>query len=218
MSARVGNPLVWQGLIALVMGVVAVVSWQFGYRPARSTYRHDVAEKSTLMKRLADVEAMVTVNGGKDAWMSLHRQRLAQLKARFPTQAELPKILNLLVDVVKSGDLKLLNVAQGNAEPLKESDGPVLIEGMPCYRLLVTMMAEGRYHAIVAAMERFSGDTFQGVVSLKQMELALKKSPGAALSSTLQLDVYLLNPAASDGAGRTGEPDAQPADARAANE
>ena len=212
------NPLFSQGLTALAMAVVVTLSWQFCYRPAAGAYRQDCANISTLTKQLADVEAMLTAGGGKEAWLARHQQRLAQLKARFPTQAELPKVLNLLVDVVKSGELKLLNVGQGSLEALKESNQPVLIEGMPCYRLPVTMTTEGRYHAVVTVMERFLSETFQGVVSVKQAELTLKKSPGVVLSATLQLDVYLLNALSSAAPDRITEPSAQPTRALPSNE
>ena len=190
---RIGNPLFSQGLAVLIMAAVAMMSWRFCYQPSLRAYQRDRAQAATLTKRLSDIETMLSAEGGQKAWTSHHQRRLTQLKGRFPTPTELPQVLNRLVDVVKSGELRLLNIGQGNLEPLKESGKPVLVEGAPCYRLPITMSTEGRYRAIVTMLEQLSSDTFQGVVSVKQAELSLKKSPGMLLTATLQLDLYLLS-------------------------
>ena len=186
------DPRLSQGLAVLASGAIVVVSWTLGYEPAVRAYRQDRQQVEALGAQLAHVEAMVQTAGGMETWHAHHVKRLQTLKQRFPPQSQLPQLLNALSDTVKMGKVKLLNVSQGNVEPVLDAEQPVLVEDQPCYRLPVTVTAEGRYHAIVQAMERLAAETFPSVVSVQQVELQLKDSQGSVLAATVKLYLYVV--------------------------
>ena len=186
------DPRASQGLAVLAAGVVVVGTWSWGYQPAvRATHR-DQAEVARLAERLADVEAMVLAAGGADRWQSHMTQRLTTLKERFPSQAQLPQLLNTLVETLKTQDLKLVNISQGNVEPVLEAEEPVLFEGTPCVRLPVMITAEGRFPAFLQALERVTAEAFPSVVSIGAVELRLTEAVGATLDATLTLYLYVV--------------------------
>ena len=173
------DPRISQGVAVLMAGLVTVGSWRWGYQPAVRAYRQDQQQVAALSTRLAQVEAMVQAAGGVETWRTHNLQRLTALKNRFPPQAQLPQLLNALVDTVKMGEVKLLNVSQGNVEPVQDDGQPVLVEGQACYRLPVTVTAEGRYHAMVQALERITAETFPSMISIEQADFRLKDPLGA---------------------------------------
>ena len=186
------DPRISQGVAVLVAGIVAIGSWRWGYQPAVRAHQQDEQQVAALSTRLAQVEAMVQTAGGVKTWQTHNLQRLATLKNRFPPQAQVPQLLNALVDAVKTGEVTLLNVSQGNVEPVLDAGQPVLIEGQPCYRLSVTMTAEGRYHALIEALARITAETFPSVVSIAQADFRVKDPLGAQLAATLQLYLYVV--------------------------
>jgi Tfp pilus assembly protein PilO len=192
------DPRVSQGAAVLATGAIVVASWLWGYQPAVRAYRHDRQQVDTLRGQLSQVDAMVQASGGVEAWHAHHLKRLKMLKRRMPPQAQLPQLLNTLVDTVKLGEVKLLNVSQGNVEPVNDNGQPVLVEGQPCSRLPVTLTMEGRYHTVVQALDRVMAETFPSVVSLQRVELQLKDPQGVQLAATLQLYLYVIGGAASE--------------------
>lgn len=186
------DPRLSQGFAVLASGALAVMSWTWGYQPAVRAVGQDRQQAELLRAQLSQVEAMVQTSGGMETWHAHHLKRLETLKHRFPPQAQLPQLLNTLVDTVKMGEVKLVNVSQGNVEPVKDAEQPLLLDGQPCYRLPVTVTAEGRYHALVQALERLMAETFPSVVSLQQADLQLKDPQGAQLAATLQLYLYVV--------------------------
>ena len=191
---RPSRPLVSQGCAVLTVGILAALSWRWVYEPAARAYARDDSRVATLTDRIARWEAVVGASGGEAGWLSRNQQRLAQLRDRFPQQAQLPQALNALVDALKAGELKLLNVTQGNVEPVQEAGKPLLINGMACFRLPITVTAEGRYQAILEAMERITSESFPAVVSLGQAELHLMDAAGPKLNAAIQLSLYVTGP------------------------
>jgi len=186
------DPRLSQGAVVVVVGAIVAASWTHLYQTAVHSYRHDQQQVDTLRAQLAQVEAMVSTSGGIEAWHAHHLKRLDTLKQRFPPQAQLPQLLNALAETVKAGDVRLLNVSQGNVEPVQEGQQPVLVDGQPCYRLPVTLTAEGRYHSLVQALERLMAETFPSVVGLDQVELQLKDPQGVQLAATVRLYLYVI--------------------------
>jgi len=189
---RVIDPRLSQGAAVLAAGAMVVISWRFGYQPAIRAYREDQQQVAELSARLAQVDTMVQAAGGVETWRAHNLQRLDALNNRFPPQAQLPQLLNALVDAVKLGEVKLVNVSQGNLEAVQDVGQPVLVDGQPCYRLPVTVTAEGRYHSLVQALDRIMAETFPSLVGIEQAELRLKDPLGAKLDATLQLYLYVV--------------------------
>ena len=181
----------------LAAGLLVALSWRWAYEPAARAYARDDSRVATLTNHIAQWEAVVGASGGEAEWLSRNQQRLAQLRDRFPQQAQLPQALNALVDALKAGEIKLLNVTQGNVEPLQDAGKPFLINGMACFRLPITVTAEGRYQAILEAMEQITGESFPAIVSLGQTELHLMDAAGPKLNATIHLSLYVTGPATS---------------------
>ena len=186
------DPHLRQAARVLAVAVVLWWSWQRGYQAVVHAYARDRAELATLTRRLSQLEALVQAEGGEAAWLSRNQQRLAVLKGKFPSQTQVPQLLNALVDALKTGEIRLLNVSQGNLEPVEESGGPLLIDGAPCYRLAVAITAEGRYYSVLDALERLTADSFPALVTLERVDLTRKEALGARLDTTLQLHLYVV--------------------------
>jgi len=186
------NPLMAQGSAAVAAIAVMMASWQWGYQAAARAYTKDLHRVTTLKEQLAQVEAMVQATGGEAAWRTHSERRLSRLKARVPQQSQLPQLLNTLVETLKAGEIKVLNVEQGNLEPVREADAPLLIDGAPCYRLSVTVTAEGRYHAVREALERISAESFPCLLSVDHVDLLLQDPAGSRLAATVRLYLYVV--------------------------
>ena len=192
---RTFDPLLTQCGAVLAAAIVAALSWQYGYAPALRAYGRDRQQAAVLRQRIAEWEAVVTAFGGETAWLTHHQQRLDRLRGRFPQQSQVPDLLNTLVDTLKAGEMKLLDVTRGNLEPVQEAGTPLLLGGAPCYRLPVTVMAEGRYHALRGVMERLASESFPVLIGVEQAELRLKDPTSGKLDMTIQLYLYVTGPA-----------------------
>lgn len=185
------GPGILEAAVVLIAGSLVAASWQWGYQAAARAYWRDRGQMALLTERISQVHAMVQAAGGEAAWLSRQQQRLVALKARFPQQAQVPQLLNTLIDGLKAGEMKLVNVTQGNLEPVQEGGTPLVVEGVPYHRLPVTVTGEGRYLAVLATLERLTGDAFPGVVGIGHVELRLKEPTGSKLDATLQLFLYV---------------------------
>ena len=184
-----------QSVAVLLAASVVVVSWLRGYQPAVRTETRDRDRLVKLTQELSQVDATVKTDGGKDAWLEHHRPTLEKLQARFPQQTQLPQLLNALIDALKTSEMRVVNITQGNLEPVQEAGQPLLLDGAPCYRLPVTVAAVGRYHVILAALDRFTTDTFPAVVGLQQIEFQVNQAGGATLNATMILHLYVVGSA-----------------------
>lgn len=182
------------GLLVGVAGVSVVISWQYGYRPMAHAYTHDRAEVATLAAQLSHVSAMVHGAGGRAAWMIQQQQRLGTLKRRVPDQNQLPHVLNALVETLNASEIKLLDAAQANLQPVQDAGKPLVLEGKTCYRLPVTVRAEGRYQAILTTLDHLMADAFPSLVSLDQLELRAKAPGMPQLHATFTLSLYVTGP------------------------
>ncbi|MBI2495960.1 MAG: hypothetical protein HYY59_00380 [Candidatus Omnitrophica bacterium] len=186
------DPLVLQTAALVVAGLVVGASWWWGYQPAVRAYGRDRDQIALRQQEIATVNALVKPAGGEAAWLAQHQQLFASLKARFPEETQLPQLLNALVDALKAGELRVADVTQGNLEPVQDQETPLLIGGLPCRRLPVTVKAEGRYHAVLAALDRITSTAFPGVVGLEQVELRVKDAAAPTLDTTVQLFLYVV--------------------------
>ena len=185
------DPRLSQGAAVLAAVMTVTVSWRFGYDRAVQRFRQDRAEVAALTARIAQVNAVVEPAGGTAKWLADNQRRLAALRAKFPQQEQMPQLLNALVNALKTGEVNLVNMTQGNLESVQVNNAPLLIEGVPCYRLSVTVNTEGRYHAVLAALDRLMDDTFPAIVSIEQVDLHLKDAAGATLEATVHLHLYV---------------------------
>lgn len=186
------DPRIQQAAAVLAAGILVVASWQLGYTPARRADRRDRDRAASLGEELAQIEALVLAAGGEASWLSANQQRLEALRRRFPSQEQVPQLLNALIEGLKVPDeVKLVDVSQGNLEPILEGGEPLTVDGAPCYRLPVLVTAEGRYHAILSALTRVTAETFPAIVSVRQVELTLKETAGIRLSAVVQLYLYV---------------------------
>jgi len=103
-------------------------------------------------------------------------------------------VTNLAVHFKKGREASLVWVTTlDQAEPVRDAELPVLVEGQPCYRLPVTLTAEGRYHELVQALERMTAEAFPSVVSLEHVDLQLKDPQGTVLTATVKLYLYVVS-------------------------
>jgi hypothetical protein len=192
------DPRASQGTAVLAAAIAVVMSWQWGYQSAGRAFTRDHERVTTMTARLRDVESMVQTAGGQDAWRASQARRLALLKARLPQPSQLPALLNALVDGLKVGDVKLLNMEQGNMEAAHEGEQPLLFQGVPCFQLPVTITAEGRFSEVLALLERLTSDTFPSVLSLERVDLRMRDVTATTLGATLKVNLYVIgNPIAS---------------------
>jgi Tfp pilus assembly protein PilO len=125
-----------------------------------------------------------------------HQQRLAQMKAKMPQQAQLPQLLNTMVDEFKGSELKLVDIVQDNLEPVREAEVSLLFDGAPCYRLPITIKAEGRYLGLLSLVERLTGEAFPALVSLERVDLRIKGT-GPAIEATMEFSLYVVGAASA---------------------
>lgn len=186
------DPRASQGAAAAAALIVAVLSWQHGYQAARRAVAADRSQITSLTERLAQMEALVQAGGGAALWRSRQEQRLAALDARFPSDAQLPTLLNALVDAVKTTKAKLLNTEQGALGPVLENGEPVLVGGLPCYQLPVTVSAEGRFGDVVRVVEQVTGDAFPSAATLEAVDLRIKDPVSATLDINLTFRLVVI--------------------------
>ena len=191
------DPRASQGAAVAAALIVAVLSWQRGYQATRRAVAADRAQIAALTERLARMETLVQAGGGAALWRSRQQQRLAALDARFPSAAQLPVLLNALVDAVKATDATLLNTEQGHLEPVLENGQPVLMDGLPCYQLPVTVLAEGRFRDVLRLVGHVTSDAFPSVVTLEAVELRIKDDATATLDIALTLRLSVIGHASA---------------------
>ena len=178
----------------LLMGGTFLASWQLGYAPVQRANEQGRRERTQLSEEIAKVEAIVQQEGTMAAWLTARQQQLSQFQRRVPEPAQLPMLLNTIVDTVKNGELKLINVEQGNLEPVPDGAATLTLEGRSCYRLPVIVTAEGRYHAVLGALDQLTSERFPLVVGLERVEMRIQDPLGATLSAILHLSLYVAGP------------------------
>ncbi len=186
------DPRLFHGIALALTTLTMLWSWQQGYRGAKRAYDQRHAQMGTLSVRVTELEAMVRAAGNQGAWLAERQQQLATLRGRFTWQAQLPQLLNTLVETLKAGPIKLPNIAQGNLEPVRQADQPLLVGGAPCYQLPVTVTAEGRYYALVEALGKLTAETFPGLVSIQQVEFRRRDPVSPRLDATIELRLYVI--------------------------
>ena len=189
---RMIDPRLSRGGVVALTGLLAFVSWHAGYEPTARRDARDRLRVSQLSQQIAETEQMVQVDGGTATWLSHHRERVAHLQARLPHQEQVPQLLNTLVETFKATELHVLNVSQGNLEPVSGTGTSPTLEGHVCARLPVTVTVEGRYPVLLAVLEQLTRDTFPALVTIEGVECRLKEAGGALLAVTLQLDLYVI--------------------------
>jgi hypothetical protein len=187
------NPWLSQGLGILAAVVALALCWSRAYQPITQAYRRHQQAVSALQSQLRQLETELNAAGGQAMWWQRQQQKLTDLKLRFPDHQQLPELISRLIATVGDSGLRLVNVAQGNLELVQAHGAPVQIRNAPCYQVGVTVQAEGRFHAVVAAVERLTDERFPVVVAVRQVELAVKEtSETAVLSALIELQLYVV--------------------------
>lgn len=188
---RALDPRLVQGAFAAAAAAAVLLSWRWGYQQAAAAYHRDAGQAAALKARIDGVEPVMRSLGGEEAWLAQAKARLQALKVKFPKQTQLPQLLNALVETLKAGEIRLVNVVQGNLEPVLKDEQPLSVEGVSCYRLPVTITAEGRYYAVLEAIERLRSASFPSLVSIGQVELRRRDAVSTRLDATIQLFLYV---------------------------
>lgn len=191
------DPRLAQGGLVVAAAIAVVLSWHHGYERVARLVVQGRAQRNTLARQVRQADDMVRAAGGRHVWMAQAQQRLAQLNAQFPGTDQLPGLLNRVSETVNANNVRLLNVSQGNVETVRDGDRVLTLEGRPCQRLPVTIMAEGRYHAVRAALEQLTQDAVSGVVTVDAIGLRAKDAAGSLLDVTVELSLYVVGSASS---------------------
>ena len=191
------DPRLTQGGLAAAAAVAVILSWHHGYERFARLVVQDRTQETLLARQVRDANDMVQAAGGREAWVSRTQRRLAQLNAKFPGPDQVPGLLNRVSETVKANNVRLLNVSQGNVEAVRDGDRALTLDGRPCQRVPVTIAAEGRYHAVRAALEQLTQDAFPGVVTIDAVALRAKDAAGLLLDVTLELSLYVVGSASS---------------------
>ena len=181
-----------QFVAVLISGFVVVMSWRQGVQAAVRSYVRDRAQVTTLTQQINQVETLVQPSESVSAWITEHQQRVQALASRFPDQRQLPQLLNTLIDTLKSSDIAVVNVAQGNLEPVHDGQQPVLMQGAPCQRLPVVVTLEGRFHPLLNALGKLTDETFPALIGIDKTEFHLLETTGAKLQAVITLHLYVI--------------------------
>ena len=184
-----------QLLTVVFSGFLVVISWRQGVQAAMRSYAKDRAQVTALTQQIKQVEALVEPTQSVAAWMTEHQQRAQALAAQFPDQRQLPQLLNTLIDTLKSSDITVVNVAQGNLEPVRDGEPPVLMQGASCHRLPVAVTVEGRFHPLLNALGKLTDATFPALVGVEKTEFRLLETTGTKLQAVITLHLYVIGSA-----------------------
>ena len=197
MTVRPLDPRVTPWAVAAVSAAVAVMAWNGGFRPAAIAVHAAAVGAEALASQTAAVDVMLLAAGGEPAWRTRQAARLQAMQARLPKQEQLPGVLNVVDAIFRQGRLTLRNVSQGNVEPVNASV-PVMVppaDGvsaptLACFRLPLTVVAEGRYHELVDAIDQLTRSEFPALVSVESVQLQ-RQGDGPQVAATIALTVYL---------------------------
>ncbi len=188
---RIVDRQVVETALAAGLFVALLASWHYGYAPAYQAYGKDQREQKRLRTAIKHAEAIIAPEATVADWLAARGQQLAELRRRLPEPSQLPLLLNTVVETVKSGELKLINLDQGNLEPVQDGEGPLMLEGRRCYRLPVTVTVGGRYHTVLRTIDRLMHERFPIVMGLERVEMRIDDPLGAVLQAAIQLSLYV---------------------------
>ena len=186
------DPQMVQVAYVCLAAVVMFGSWQFGYRPMARANVLDHAKVKVLTENIEGLESTIEATDEVGKWVIDAQQKLNRLKRRFPPHSQIPQLLDALIAVVKSEDVKLLDVARDDVEPVQDGGDVVEIDGVACYQLPVTLVVEGRYHSVVNMVDRLTSETFPSLVSIDYVNVHRGIASGVMLEATLRLYLYVL--------------------------
>ena len=188
------DPRVRHGLAALLMGVIAALSWSLGYLPAHRALRKTRHDVTMLQADITQLQARLAAAGGEAAWRSKQQQRVSALQRRVAPAAQTPRLLDAVIALVGDVKLKVGGVSQGNPEPVKDAQGqPVMLEQRACIGVPVTVTVDGGFHGIRMLLERLADASFPSLVTIDQLRLTMTDVKSAALHGTIKLTLDVLS-------------------------
>lgn len=188
------DPLLSQGGAALAAACLVIWSWQHVLHAALSSNARDRRRLAAIEQQVGAIDAMVSASGGSREWLATQQERLNLLKSRLPSHDQAPQLLNTVAETFKAGEVRIIDIAQRNPEPVQEHDVPLTIDGGVCMRLPVTFTVEGRYRAIVHVLQQMTLELFTAVVSVEAIEMRLKDPVAATLEAKIPLSIYMVSP------------------------
>ncbi len=187
------DPRLSHAIGIVCLGAAVVFSWHAPYRANLHALEQSREHLVSLHQQIAKTQQILSQAGGEAAWTATQQQILESVKQRFVPSRALPQLFDAVLGQVAQANLELMNVSQGNLEPAKGADGkPLLLAGMPCLQLAVTLTVQGRFAGVVDCLSQLTGPTFSGVIRIDGVHLVLKSPSGATVNGTIQLLLYVL--------------------------
>lgn len=181
------------GLAAALAAVIG--SWQLLCAPASWKLVTARSAAGDLRRQVAETEARLQEAGGEAAWLARYQQLLRELERLIPSSQQVPALLNRLAEEARGSALTLVNITQGNLEPVTDAgQRPVALSGIPCRSLPVTVTVEGGFRQVVAFLDRVVSHDFPGLVVVKEVQMRTKTALSPTVHASLQLAIYVVGP------------------------
>lgn len=146
----------------------------------------------SIHQQVEQTEAFLEQSGGLDSWMVEQQKISQQLMDRLPVSQHMPQLLDVIVNQVAQSNLNLIDVTQGNLEPMNDFQGqPIMCRDTPCLSLGLTLNLEGRFHEVVDYLDVLTSREFPCVVRVNQIQLAVKQANHPLLKAKLDVVMYV---------------------------
>ena len=193
MPATVTDPRVSHAAVLVLAGAVVVASWQTQYVAQHRQLRQARERWMSLRQQVEATEQLLQAAGGQAAWIAQSQAQLNTLTQRIPRSGSLPQLLDEVLRRAAQAKMKLVNVSQGNLEPVRDTQQqPIAVGQAPCLSLPVTVTFEGGFRGVVAFLEQVVDPTFPGLVTVDQARLTVNDSETGRLTASVQLVLYVL--------------------------
>jgi hypothetical protein len=177
--------------VVVLAGLVGI-SWLGPYRGLAAQAQGIRQTLTETQEQLGQLERLLNEAGGQSAWVTEQERRLEAMRQRLPPSSQVPVLLDALLGSLESAQVQLVDVAQGNLEPVAGPDGqPVRIDETACLGLPVTLRVTGRFHALAGLLQQITGSGFPCLVRVEYVGLALRDSATTSLHATVNLVLYV---------------------------
>jgi len=126
-------------VLALILGIIVVVYWQFLYRPVMAEVKTLEPELTTLKQELSAKQAIVAERPKYEAELEQTRHELVLALKQLPDKSEIPSLLETISSLGKSSGLNFI-LFKPRPEVAKNfyAEIPVDIKVQGSYRDVVT--------------------------------------------------------------------------------
>ncbi len=150
-------------LSVLIIVVIAVVYFQLLFRPAIGRLRTLLPQTSALKKSLVEARSLVANKDILEKEKEKLQLRLDKHKEIFPSQQEIPRLLEKLSGIADESRVKIISI-----KPLdKEASGGAEKDGV-YQEIPIKIVAKSSYHQLGRFLQNLeTGDRFMMVKDLK---------------------------------------------------